>query len=405
MITYVNRLRVPYSVADFGDSIQNLNVVGNSYDARGIGSWANVYGNRHLAYIGEYAEDGDTTSPTNGHSGMTVRLPTVIAARPSIIRFCAGGNNITNGGVTLAQTKLDFISMFNTCFAAGVLPELWSTLPSTAMNTSQMKADYFNLIRWQREYCQQNGIPFVDLTDIYLRADTFSPPDWITEDGKHPDPLGAQRCGNRVWQTEAQLVPLAYKTSPICLSDTANLHAKQTLSGTGGTNATGGSGELADGLVAQWNGSAGAYTASKITRTDRTNAFTQQIAVTSPGLLEIVRTVNGALYSNGDTILARVKIDANSSDAWSGFIRVSLALVIDDDLGTGRVVGDMETSISQSGAGLDPYSGTQQTPATTLVNPTAVRHMLRIYTTAWGSTTGTGTIRFFDPSVEKQVTL
>jgi len=290
--------------------------------------------------------DADTYSG-NQLAGVSGNTTTLALARwetcigphsPGYIWIRLGYNDVING-VSASTMISNFEQLIAKARAKSAICLISQIMPGSGINTAA-EANVWNQVnQWIRATAQlSNDVIYIPQGMSYADGTgTYPVPTAGYTDGIHQYTHSAYMLALEAYNVLNNIIPvceppwfIAYDANQ---SDGAGVWENPMMTGTGGTNGTGSSGSVADGLTAQVGGG-GAVVCSKVARTDIIGASWQQMAFTCDAAFTDMTTDYAQLGSTSGVALANLsdgdliqffvefEMDASPTDFGSVWIRI-----------------------------------------------------------------------------------
>lgn len=367
----------PPTIALLGDSITEANdqVQGfpAGYQAGGATIQSGSYG--YWTWADQFMKGALTAVSNNGIGGFTttqfvaVNLPAVLALSPRP-GWCIveGGTNDFADSIPTATTLANLIQIYTTLLNAGINVIATTICPNVAHSSTQ---GYLN--RKIRAFAeQQQNMLFVDWYQYLVDPATGSYATNLSDDGVHPNDLGASLMGLALSNALDSYLPPIDQLAAGSEADSEELITNGYMLGTTGSLGTS-TGQLATGWTSR-QGTGAVF--SKVARSDLIQGSWQQMALTS---------VSNDIY-------AFASVQPPGGSLVQAFIEYQIdpaAVFTEFDL---RIDATCQTNQNSGSTGVGsqnpnwPASGMLRTPPT-LTLPGGSGAILHLYVS------GTGTVR------------
>jgi len=283
----------------------------------GMFGWANAQLGHRLRMAGNAGVPGNTSAQ------ILARIDTALAIPSDIVAVLAGANDFAQS-VTAAQTIANLTAIYSKVKKTGRTLLALTTMSRSTMNTSAGYAYLSVVNQFIKNYARSN--PNVILADICsvitdpVTGVPFNSAPFPTNDGTHPNAIGAQRMGKVIADALRPFIPASdiFSSSN---TDPLNLMRNACNTGTGGTVANGITGTPGT----QWGfSSTGTAVAavSKVARTDNLPGEWTRLVIDPTNTAPIIAS-GGILWGvgvlqPGDSITTAIEVRT------SGLVGVSL---------------------------------------------------------------------------------
>lgn len=329
----------------------------------GYFGWANVFLGHRLRLIYNAGVGGAVV----GDMATQATAVTNLAVRPGI---CIVGpdsfSNSTVAAATSTTTIAGLTTAVNTLINAGIHVVLCTNVKRTDVNTGTEKQYLYETNAWIREQASRLGITVIDMCSISSDPVTGDVKSGITQDGVHPNTLGAMMYGRVLADGMATLA----RGSRDLISDNADTRlvtTNPTFNGTSGTVGSGVTGQAATGWTLTYSGTAATAVGSVVARTDEVGGNWQQIkhTSTSSGTLWLLNTASSG-FSVGDIV--RGECEFETDDDWNTSFK-QLWLYVVWTGGSGNAT-DMYNTEATPPSMQNPVDGVLTTPKITIPSGT-----------------------------------
>lgn len=312
--------------------------------------------------VSAYAGVGGNTT-----AQMLARIATdVIAIAPAWCVVMGGPNDIAGGSATAAQIETNLRKIYDLLLVNKIRVVACTLVPSVNYDTQAKSDDYFAVNAWLKGQLSGNAMVVCNSGETYLDtgAPLAAPLAGYTHDGIHPTALGAWALGDAI--ADAMIAYLSARDLFVASDSVKLIKANSYLTGTGGTELDGATGDTATG----WYSHYGVF--SKVVRGDGFGEW-QQCVLDETGRVTLNCDDIAAGFAEGDTLLAQCEIETDND--WSGVTEFQLSLQFRDVSSALASRGDLLTHpnsgsvVTNPGACILRSVPTAVPAGTTLIRP------------------------------------